>query len=548
MTELGTGKDRVFSVGRQWVPFLWLYALLCCLNLTTSSLRLGIADAGTMFDVTKSLSTELSLDTDPCVEDTKGNACVRGVDGKHYSGYGILPSALAVPWYLAGATVGKILHKEPDLVAGVAVSLMNCFLAPLVPCLLALFLARLGYTLSVGLAVGVTLGVFTPWWYFSSKGFYSEPHFALGLMVAVYCLSRPEIRGGAWFAGLALGLAAGCRVFGLILAPILLWYGWAVLQRTGRQREFLPRLLQAGLALGVCLAGIGALNYIRFGSPLKTGYHLAFPTVGVLLGTPLHIGLPGVLWDGEVGLLWFAPTVFLLPLTVRRFFRESSAESVLCLFVVLANLLFFAKYIAWHGGWSCGPRLLAPTLPFLVMPLAALYRLLLSEEGAFQKGNRFAHLFVAMVLFVAFVVQMLTILVPVNRYYYLKYHAIIAKYPSPYRGVLLWHHVQALPELITATLSNRSSDLQRPTATSGIERINAEGDVRQNTELMQSPMAYLRALPNSINLLQLDIGWLKLGQFGVPAILGYLAIGILGLGTLVFAFLIGRTVLTSTDT
>jgi hypothetical protein len=48
-------------------------------------------------------------------------------------------------------------------------------------------------------------------------------------------------------------------------------------------------------------------------------------------------------------------------------FRTRRAEAILFSLVILAELLFFAMYEFWTGGWNWGPRYLLPTVPLLVL-------------------------------------------------------------------------------------------------------------------------------------------------------------------------------------
>jgi hypothetical protein len=460
-----------------------------------------------MFAVTKSLHTDGWIDVDPCTPEPHGNQCVRGVDGHNYTGYGIVPSLVVYPAFVAGRFGASLLRKDPDVVAGATVSLMGAFLTPLIPVLLCAWLVALGYSVRVAILTALVLGFATPLWFHGAKGFYSEPYFTLALVACCYLLHQSQRRASAWLAGSCFGLAIGSRVFGLVLFPILLWYLFRIGRRDNAPgSSLLKRLVAFSLPVGVCVALLGALNYVRFGSPLKTGYHLAFPTLSDLFATPLSQGLSGVLLSGEVGLVWFTPVILLLPFTWRGFKRDHSDEAWLCLGISAATIVFFAKYAAWHGGWSYGPRLLVPILPFLVLPLSHLVARVIQNPD-----RRFGFAAWAVVT-ISLIVQVLGLISPVNRYYYLEmYNRAVGRTPW-WSGSALLQNIDALPKLLTY----RPEERPQFRSVAGAERRFQEERTLGGVAKLESPDAFLAAYPNSINLLTADL-WLAKGRFfGLP--------------------------------
>jgi hypothetical protein len=124
-----------------------------------------------------------------------------------------------------------------------------------------------------------------------------------------------------------------------------------------------------------------AYNKAAFGTVLDLGYaHHIIPRFRQVhsRSNPLGIGLPQ--WDlavpllvGEYrGLLTYAPIVALAPVGWIALLRARKADVLLvslsaCLAVFLVNL----SYPEWTGGWSTGPRLLVPMLPFAMIAVAA---------------------------------------------------------------------------------------------------------------------------------------------------------------------------------
>ncbi|MHB1561784.1 MAG: hypothetical protein ACYC61_30410, partial [Isosphaeraceae bacterium] len=72
------------------------------------------------------------------------------------------------------------------------------------------------------------------------------------------------------------------------------------------------------------------------------------------------------------GLLVYAPILMLtapgwIVLLARRAWAMTAVSFLVCITVLLVNL----SYPEWTGGWSTGPRLLLPLIPFALVPVAA---------------------------------------------------------------------------------------------------------------------------------------------------------------------------------
>ncbi len=83
--------------------------------------------------------------------------------------------------------------------------------------------------------------------------------------------------------------------------------------------------------------------------------------------------LYALLWGRYRGLAFYAPVVLLtvpgwIALAARRCWDIAVMTALVVAAVVCVNLF----YPEWTGGWSTGPRILVPLLPFAVLPVAAL--------------------------------------------------------------------------------------------------------------------------------------------------------------------------------
>jgi len=217
---------------------------------------------------------------------------------------------------------------------------------------LAVALFLLGRRLGAGLrpaavvAVGALVGTFAlPY----GKEFFSEPLAALCLVVAV---ERALARRPAW-AGLALGLAILTRPQNVLFAPVFAAVAW--------RAEGLRAVARLGIGMLPGVALTVAYNQVRFGSPFELGYQ------DVGLTTPLLDGAVGLLLEPRKSLLLFAPIVLLLPLVLRQSWRENRLATVLIGAQTAITVVLTAKWFAWHGGWSWGPRLVLPAVVLAVV-------------------------------------------------------------------------------------------------------------------------------------------------------------------------------------
>jgi dolichyl-phosphate-mannose-protein mannosyltransferase len=344
-----------------------LFAFFACLYLFTNHDHVLSYDGIAMFQTTQSLADHGSLAI------SSGGAL--GRDGLYYSKYGIGQSLAELPLYLVGRFIGGFAHSQSELVVQSITMLTNPLIMALA-CVVFYFIVRaLGYQAATAIRATVVLGLATSFWPYSKTDF-SEPLLTLCLEVAVLCAllmeQRREDEGRmlrlAVVAGAALGFALLTKYAAVVFIPVICLYMTVAYPPNRRWGVWLRQ--QAAILLPAACFGIAVLfiNWLRFGSPLATGYE-SFDRPFVL---PLYEGLSGLLFSPHRGLLFYDPLLFagILGLGVLIWYRRR--ESVLIAGLVGVSLALYGTYGAWDGGASWGPRYLVPAMPYLLLPLIAL--------------------------------------------------------------------------------------------------------------------------------------------------------------------------------
>ena len=178
----------------------------------------------------------------------------------------------------------------------------------------------------------------------------------------------------SFLAGLTSGYA--CTVELSVAPMVILYWVWLVLLAW-------KRVWPGGAPVAFLAGGVGPLllllgyNTLAYGSPFDMGYaHHTVPRFRELHSSKNPLGLSSPRWDLAGPLLWgqyrgllaYAPLLLLAPLgwlNLRRRGRWSMAvvSAAACGLIFLVNL----SYPEWTGGWSTGPRLLVPLLPFAMI-------------------------------------------------------------------------------------------------------------------------------------------------------------------------------------
>jgi hypothetical protein len=247
--------------------------------------------------------------------------------------------------------------------------------------LLSVWARDLGCGPTRAVLVGIMYGLATPAYAYATLA-YGHQATAFVLFASFFLLARSGGPSGSMRMFLAGFLAAYAAVIELQVGPVSAILALYLLVECLRGTRRLDALALFALGAVPPVLVLLAYNALAFGSPWQLGYfhhatrdfyqvHNPANPLG-LVRPDLHKLVP-LLWGRYRGLAFYAPCVLLtipgwLVLLARRLWGVAIVSFLAVAVVLLVNL----SYPQWTGGWSTGPRLLVPLLPFAVLPVAAL--------------------------------------------------------------------------------------------------------------------------------------------------------------------------------
>jgi len=444
-------------MGRSWASAL--FALVFAGYMLTYSRALDIlADEGTMFAVTESIVKLGRASIDQGNHLQYLHWATMGLDGSHYSKYGLGQSLAAVPLYaLALAT--------PALGLIDVVLLLNPLTSALAAAVLMLAALELGASRQRALAVALIYAFCTTAWVYA-KNFNSEPLAGLGFALSCWGIAIVLMRrqtAGAALAGAGIGLAVLVRSSAIIVVPVLLF----VMLRYAEARRW--RFTLAALApVVMAVTLVGFYNWTRFGDPVHSGYgeeaFSVYPWVGAW----------GMLFAPGRSLFIYAP-IMLAAVPGLWALRRPAGLRVWLAGAALAMLLLHGAWWSWWGAWAWGPRYLVPVLPLLTLGLLGI----LLPWGKGGMRNRVKATLVGLLAGLSFLVQLPGVLV--------------------YRTYFFWQVMQALPDADPDVASLYTFQFFMPLA-------NLRQALRGNLDLAWKPG--LDAPVNTVGLLLAVLGLL----------------------------------------
>lgn len=383
----------------------YIFALLLSIYLLTAA---GIQHSdvgGLRHEVARSIVDRFDVDV-PC-----GRGVV-GVDGREYSWFGIGSILLTLPMYI----IGKVFEIQPDNL----LLLFNPTFGAATVSLLFLFAASLGYSRRSSVIVSILYGLGTMAWYYAKDpgDHIVETFFILLSFFGTY---RFLVSGKMHFmliAGAALGIAFLTRSNSiLVMVPLLLMFA-------ANFRNTRDVVKTAGFTVRGAVCFFSALlpsvlillwyNDYRFGTPFETGYSLIAGSLGMdfFTGTSLVTGLVGLLASPGKGYFYYSPIAVLFFFSIRSFWKKHPIVAVGFVSMIVIYILFYAKYLYWHGDWAWGPRFIFVATPFFMIPIAEM----IDTQNWYE--SRYLRKVVYSLLICGMLIQLLAVSFSVRSYFF----------------------------------------------------------------------------------------------------------------------------------
>jgi hypothetical protein len=308
-------------------------------------------------------------------------------DGHYYSDKAPGLALAAIP----AVAVAHPFVRDPASPAGIALlsylaTVVTAGLPTMIAAVLLFDLALLlGATRGGALFAALVFGLGSPAWCYATL-FYGHALASACLVAALRAAAALRMPASArrdWWLAIGVGAGGGWAtateyttvVPAAFIALLAIFHA-----RGAGLRRFRRIAIGVTAAALACAAVLALYNAASFGSPLALGYSREVGFSGLSEGIfGLSYPHPGVLKQILIGqyrgLLFFAPVFAFAPIGFAMLLirRRSRPEAAVACATAAYYVLFNAAYHYWDGGWSFGPRHLAPALPMLSLALAPLW-------------------------------------------------------------------------------------------------------------------------------------------------------------------------------
>ncbi len=349
-----------------------VFCLVAAIYALTASGRMDSIDGQHRYEVAHNILTQGA----PVIEDRVLVLLSSiGIDGRHYSYYGIGASALGLPLVALGRLLGDAETEQFFF------SWTSSFAGAALCAAYYVVLRRLDITRAKALAWTFVLAFASLLWSVSVTVFDQTQH-ALVLFLATVSVASASQRSSPIRAAGAGALAGSITLWQPAYGLVALALGlplvfdpstqpgqrWATLK--SRTFRLLPAFL---LGLLVPALSVGAYNAARFGSPFELGSVVPRTIYPPMLGNPVTGTLILLASPGK-SIFLYSPTVILALLGFRGLWRRSTALGIGILSVTIVQFALVASLGFPSGDWCWGPRYLAVSLPLisLGMPFVSL--------------------------------------------------------------------------------------------------------------------------------------------------------------------------------
>jgi len=197
----------------------------------------------------------------------------------------------------------------------------------------------------------------------------SEIYQAIFFTACFICLmSFLRDRAARWLVltWLFVGLLVFTRlIYGLMMPLVIGLAIYAIVRDAPRSLARLaPALLLPPI---VILALLGWLNFVKFGSPWASGYHIWKPETHLPVAR-WQDGVWGLLFAARFSIFLYFPLLIFAVIAYPRFARAHRLDTIVILAIFIVFLVVIGMIPTWAGEWTYGPRYVLFILPVLSLP------------------------------------------------------------------------------------------------------------------------------------------------------------------------------------
>ena len=423
-TKVSRGSSTLIAIG--------IFIFVTCVYVLTSPGRIDVTDGQFRCEV----AMNLVKDGKPVLRDPAlVRAGIPGRDNGVYSYYSSAASLFAVPlvWLGSAATSGNAETQR------FMFTLTSPVFGGLCATVMFLFYIQLGLSVKRSLFWALVSSFATLIWPLSTSVFDNAQH-AFFLITSAYFAYVSGVRKSVLMSavgGLFAGVLLNYQEYFIILIPVL-----ALITMSGSTqistgeihghvatdgpiirniknswrfgRGFIVTFIRDDKARLRFLLFVAAVipgllfnfsyNYIRFGSPLASN-KIQTNSVSFLFGNPV-LGLLGLTISPGKSILLYSPPIILGLIGIRYLWRHAPAIGLATIAGSLVLLAFLSNILFFGGDWCWGPRYLV-----VLLPLWAL-------SFPFVPTTRFYRWFMATIICLGFVVQLLGLSVDHQRFFF----------------------------------------------------------------------------------------------------------------------------------
>ncbi len=340
--------------------------LIAIIFIASAEGRVGNVDASIMLAQSRSiLEGSLSIPVE-------GTTPI-GINGLHYSQYGIFTSILWIPFVLLGRLIKLIgAPLSQDGCEEFAVSFAAPMLMTAILILLADIWRSLGAERKSIIRTLWTISLGTMIWTYAKLPSSDTP-MAFGILMALREWVVRRARNAEIVAGLWLGLALITRKQAATIVPVILilWIWWQAKEaKSDRFRLVIASSMRFAASLIPAILILLWYNWARFGSPFIERYPTSeIPPFSIKTWSRTLLAF----WTSDLaGLLWYStPLVFGMIVGFRRFVEKAPFIFFSSMALLITQWAFLSTLPYWNGG-TTGPRYLLFAVGLMSIPLALL--------------------------------------------------------------------------------------------------------------------------------------------------------------------------------